>query len=135
MRIIKKEVSKFFAVGLMNTLITYLSYLVFLLLFNYSIAYLLSYILGIVVSFVLNSKMVFQTKMTVMKFIQYPLVYIAQFLLGLGLLNVIVSTIGVSEQIAPLIVTIVSIPVTFVISKLILSGRLGSLFNSWINKN
>ncbi|WP_171056397.1 GtrA family protein [Paenibacillus sinopodophylli] len=128
---LKKEVLRFVAMGLANTLITYGSYLAFLLLFSYNVSYLLSYVLGIVVSFILNSKIVFNTKMTTMKFIQYPLVYAAQFLLGFGLINVIVTLMGISEKIAPLIVTIVSLPITFVISKFILTDRLGSLLAKW----
>lgn len=132
--ILKKEIVRYVAAGLLNTFITYLSYIGFLFLFSYSISYLLSYILGIVISFILNSKMVFNTDMTIMKFIQYPIVYVAQFLLGLGLLNVIILNVGISEKIAPLIVTILSIPITFLISKLILTGKLVYLFKGLINK-
>ncbi|MFF2480866.1 GtrA family protein [Paenibacillus sp. NPDC058071] len=134
-RYFNREVIRYVIAGMLNTAITYLSYILMLLFVPYSIAYLISYLLGILFSFFINSKMVFQTKMTLWKLIQYPLVYVAQFLLGLFLLYLFIDKLSMNNKIAPLIVTIVSLPVTYFVSKFILSGKLGHLLLKWIRKS
>ncbi|MFX3632159.1 MAG: GtrA family protein [Candidatus Pristimantibacillus sp.] len=133
-RYLNKEISRYVIVGLLNTAITYLSYLLMLMFFSYSISYLISYVIGILFSYVLNSKIVFNTNMTLWKLIQYPLVYITQFLFGLLLMYLLIDKIALNDKVAPLIVSIISLPITFVVSKFILSGKLGNLFTVWMKK-
>lgn len=115
-----KEFMRFLIVGGANTLITYAIYLLFLPIFNYNIAYGTSYVSGIVISFILNAKFVFNTNLTFGKAIKYPLVYVVQYIINVILLNVFIESLNINDKLAPLIVIIISIPITFVLSKLIL---------------
>lgn len=120
MKYLNKEFSNFVVVGITNTAVTYIIYLVFLSFFEYNIAYGISYLSGIVISFILNGKYVFKTQLTIIKALKYPVVYIVQYLINLVVLNLLIKYIYINEVIAPLIVIIISIPITFTLSKIIL---------------
>lgn len=120
--ILNKQFIYFTIIGCLNTGLTYFSYILLLNFFSYSFSYFISYILGIVFSFILNSKVVFKTQITLWKFIKYPIVYITQFILNWLFLYILVDKLDINKQLAPLIVTVVSIPVTFLLSKIILTN-------------
>ncbi|MEO1646494.1 MAG: GtrA family protein, partial [Chloroflexota bacterium] len=74
-KFIKSETLRYIIVGGLNTGITYLIYLLVLLFAQYIIAYTVSYVSGIVISYVLNSLLVFRQPLQWSKAIQYPVVY------------------------------------------------------------
>ncbi|MEZ8129604.1 GtrA family protein [Enterovibrio norvegicus] len=125
MQLLKKKISnhyiiRYLAVGLFNTGFGYIIYMLLNLLFDYKFAYTLSVAVGIVLSFFLNSKIVFKTKITVRKFISFPLVYFCQYLIGFFSLSYFVDDVGVSEWIAPLCILLITIPIGFLGSRFIL---------------
>jgi putative flippase GtrA len=120
MRSIKKEAARFIAVGALNTGITYLLYLALLRIVPYMVAYTVVFLIGIVISYYLNAKMVFRASMTVHSALTYPAVYLVQYVLGVSLLYLLVSRFRVAKEIASLVVVAVSVPVTFVLSRIIL---------------
>jgi putative flippase GtrA len=122
MRSIKKEVLRFVAVGVVNTGITYLLYLALLRIVPYILAYSLVFLIGIVISYYLNAKIVFRANMTVHSALTYPTVYLVQYVLGVSLLYLLVDRFRVAKEIASLIVVAVSVPVTFVLSRIIISA-------------
>jgi putative flippase GtrA len=123
MKLIKSEFSKFIVVGIINTAITYIVYIALLGLLGYNNSYLISYILGILISYALNTKFVFNTNYSVIKLIKFPLVYIAQYLINAMVLRVVIERDITNELFAPILVLILSIPVTFLLSKTILKGK------------
>lgn len=110
-------------VGALNTLITYFIYISALLFLNYSVSYSIAFFAGILVSFYLNTKFVFQQKITLIKFIQFPFVYIVQYILGFTLLQIAVQKLAIPEMIAPIIVLLFSLPINFFLTRLILKRR------------
>ncbi|MBP1934775.1 putative flippase GtrA [Ammoniphilus resinae] len=120
MKYISNEFFRFVLVGILNTAATYIIYLLFLYLFNHNISYTIAYILGILIGYFLNSKITFRVELTLKKFIQFPLVYLIQYLINLVMLNVLIFNLDVDKRIAPLLVIIISIPITFILSKVIL---------------
>jgi len=117
------EFIKFIAVGVFNTMLGYLLYLLFVTFFSYQVAYSISYIIGIVISYYLNSKFVFRSPLSWKKFLQFPLVYLVQYCCGLLLLYLIINTFGVDKRIAGLLATILTVPITFLFMRLILLKR------------
>jgi putative flippase GtrA len=109
--------------GGVNTLLTYGLYLAFNLIMAYPIAYSASYVIGIVLSFFYNSLVVFHSPLSFKKFALFPVVYLVQYLLSLGLLTVFVQLFMVSETLAPIFVLAISLPVTYLLSRLILKGK------------
>ncbi|WP_430125571.1 GtrA family protein [Paenibacillus solani] len=121
--ILKKQFIRFAFIGLLNTGITYALYLVFLGFFSYQIAYAVSYISGIIISFFFNTSFVFRSRISILKFLKYPLVYVVQFILNWIVLKISVNYFGIHIKLAPLIVIIISIPVTFALTKFILEEK------------
>lgn len=109
--------------GLANTGFTYLLYYLFLLMMSYQMAFSLAYVCGIGISYYLNSRLVFRQPVSLVKFLKYPVVYVVQYLLGLFILYICIDLLGISKWLAPLLVVVVSLPVSFALSKLIIKGR------------
>ncbi len=123
---------KFGVVGLSNTIIGYLVYLLSLFALrgmqvsesvNYLIANIISWVVGVFWSFIWNRQCVFQEgKEEAGSFIPSLLkAYCSYALTGIFLNNVLlyfeVSKLGISEVIAPVFVLIISIPVNFLLNK------------------
>lgn len=115
-----KEFIRFLVVGCMNTLLTYLLYLILLLFFSYNVAYSCSYIGGIIFSYYLNVLFVFKKKVEWKSFLQFPLVYIFQYVISMSIINILVIYWGIMQTVAPIIAIIVTIPITFLLSKIVI---------------
>jgi len=109
--------------GGINTALTYGLYLVLNLVLSYRVAYTISYLIGIVFAYFYNSLVAFNSPLSVKKFVQFPVVYLVQYLLSIGLLEVFVQALGVSATLAPVFVLIMVTPVTYLLSKWILKGK------------
>ncbi|MNW45059.1 GtrA-like protein [compost metagenome] len=123
MRFLNKEFIKFVISGVLNTVATYLIYLMLLVFLEYSLAYTVSYLSGIFISYYLNTLFVFKEKISFKTFLKYPIVYVVQYTINLIMIFVLVEHLGLSEQLVPLIVVIITIPITFLLSKLIIRGN------------
>jgi putative flippase GtrA len=120
---LKNKFIKFIGVGVINTIASYLVYVLLVLFFDYQVSYATAFVFGIILSFILNTKYVFEVQQTVKKFILFPLVYIIQYLLGAFMMNFIIETLEFNKFFAPLIVTICLLPVSYLLSKKILKGK------------
>ncbi|WP_232278715.1 GtrA family protein [Paenibacillus sp. 481] len=120
MKFLSKEFLKFVVVGIVNTASTYLIYLLLLSVLSYTLSYTVSYVCGIFISYVLNTYYVFKEKLNYKKMIQYPLVYVVQYVLNAIMLYLLIDYLGLEKEYAPLIVIILSIPITFILSRLII---------------
>lgn len=124
MKFIDGSFLRFLIVGGLNTLITYLVYLVFLGIADYRVAFTISFTFGIFIAYFLNSLVVFKVTFCWKKLLQYPIIYLVQYLLALVLLNLEVELMSIDQVIAPLINVVLLLPVTFVLNRYILqSGR------------
>jgi len=123
MKFINKEFIRFLVVGLINTISTYLIYLLLLFALSYDISYTLSYLAGIVISYYLNSYYVFKEKISIKKFLKYPIVYVVQYVINLLGLYILVEYLNIPKEVVPLIVIILSIPITYLLSKLIIRTK------------
>lgn len=116
---------RFVVVGVANTLIYYAVYRALLIGMPYLPAHVLAYGVGIVFSFFANSLFTFGVRPTWRRFLAFPLT---------TLFNFVVVTVGsvalvepgwVDERWATLLMTVVAIPVTFLLTRLVLtSGRI-----------
>lgn len=118
-----KEYTGFLLVGATNTLLTYVLYVFLIAFLSYKLAYSVAYVCGILISYYLNSRVTFQEPVSLAKFIKYPLVYVVQYVLGIVILYICIDLLHMSEWLAPLVVVFINLPVTFVLSKLIIKGR------------
>lgn len=109
--------------GGINTLLTYGLYLLLVRVFSYRVAFTASYIIGIIFAYFFNALLVFKSGLSLKKFLQFPLVYVVQYLLSIGLLEVLVQALNVNTTIAPIFVLILVTPVTYLLSRWILKGK------------
>ena len=115
---------RFLASGGINTALTYGLYLLLLPLLGYLVAYSVAYVLGILLSYWLNSVFVFRQPMNWRGLARFPLVYVFQYALTAMLLWLLVDILGIGERIALLAAIAVTVPVTFLAARLaILPGR------------
>ncbi len=106
--------------GGLNTALTWGVYLLLERVMAYQAAYLIAYVLGIAFSYVFNARFVFRAPLSWRAAMAYPSVYIVQYVAAALLLRVFVEYLGLPKAYAPLVGTVVMIPATYVMSKLVL---------------
>lgn len=126
-----KEFLQFGLVGVSNTIISYLLYVVTLLIvsksgvkFDYIIANIVSWLLSVLWSFYWNNKFVFKKEEGEKRNIWAALfkTYVSYGFTGLILNNILsvlwVSVLHISKMLAPIINLVISIPINFFMNKL-----------------
>ena len=126
-----KEFLQFGLVGVSNTIISYLLYVVTLLIvsksgvkFDYIIANIVSWLLSVLWSFYWNNKFVFKKEEGEHRNIWAALfkTYVSYGFTGLILNNILsvlwVSVLHISKMLAPIINLVISIPINFFMNKL-----------------
>ena len=114
---------RFVLSGGINTIVTYAIYLILLLIIDYKLAYTAAYVSGIALSYLLNRVFVFRTHRGWSSALLFPLVYLAQYLVGLAAVWVWVGQFGFPEPFAPLVAIAITIPMTYLLSKLVFMQR------------
>lgn len=104
---------KFLIGGGINTAFTYGLYFGLHVIMPYQVAYALAFAVGIVFSYFFNAIIVFKSCVSLKSFFAFPLIYLLQYLLSAVLLGVFVERLGIPESIAPAAVIILTIPITF----------------------
>ncbi|MEZ5538771.1 MAG: GtrA family protein [Pseudomonadales bacterium] len=84
------------------------------------LAFTVAYIFGIVFTYYLNSRWVFRVPMSWRAFLEFPSVYVVQYGVGIVLMHILVDRLAFPVDFAPLAVVVVTMPVTFVLSRLVL---------------
>ncbi len=113
---------KYVSVGVLNTIATYLLYLLLLSFSNYTVSYTIAYIGGIALSYLLNLKYVFKEKGSKEKMTIYPLIYLFQYIIGVFILYIAIDKIQIDKEFAPIVVVIITLPLTYILTKKILTG-------------
>jgi putative flippase GtrA len=114
---------RFLLSGGLNTAATYLLYLLLLYFLPYSISYTVSFIAGIVIAYFLNRLFVFRNSAGWRTVTLFPLVYLIQYLAGLGIVLIWVEVFGWSAFFAPLAAIIFTIPLTFILSYWVFNNK------------
>ena len=119
------EIIKFIIVGGINTANYYAVYLLLLkgIGLNYMISHITGFIFSFVVSYFLNCYFVYKVKPTWKKFLAFPLTQAINMGMQTLLLYIFVKWFHISSVIAPFAGLIITIPVTFVLSKYILKDK------------
>src|SRR3990167_256880 len=121
MRLFSARVMRFLMVGGFNTVSSYVLYVGFLQVFHYAIAYTLSFVISVIISYLLNTKFVFRGQYSWRRFFAFPSVYVTQYLLGLMLLHVFIRWMDLSPLIAPIIVAGLTWPISFLMSRFVIT--------------
>ena len=111
---------KFLFWGGVNTLLTYLLYLLLLNVVSYQICYIISYLVGILFSYYANSKFVFSVPLNIRKMLTFPFIYVGQYGVGTVILWILVAKVNIAEEFAPILVMFLLVPLTYLFTKLVL---------------
>lgn len=117
-----RQAVRFVLSGGVNTLATYLLYLLLLNFMHYQPAYAVSFVAGILLAYALSTRFVFRTPHSWVKFSLFPLVYLISYAAGAGVLALAVRRMGVDERLAPIISACVTLPLSFALSRLVLTS-------------
>lgn len=116
------EVIKFVIVGGMNTFNYYIVYLCLLKLLdlNYLVSHISGFLISFIISYYLNCYFVYKVTPTWRKFLKFPLTQVVNMGMQTLLLYIFVQWFSISSVIAPFAGLVITIPVTFLLSKYIL---------------
>lgn len=114
---------RFLVTGVLNTLFSYGVYVALCLAIDYQIAYFFAYAAGVVFSFYLNSLYVFRVATTWAGFLRFPIVYIAQYICSALLLKFLVVDYMIDKFYAPILVSGITLPITYILSKFALNTK------------
>ncbi|MDF3054220.1 MAG: GtrA family protein [Gammaproteobacteria bacterium] len=109
--------------GAINTGFTYAIYLALHTVLAYQLAYFFAYILGIVFAYWFNATLVFKVRLSWKGLFTYPIVYFVQYITSACLLGSLVEIAGITESLAPLAVSIIMLPITYMMSKFLLRHK------------
>lgn len=121
---------RFLVSGAINTGVTYGVYLALLHYMDYRTAYGVAFLSGIVFSYALNVRFVFRVRPSFRSALLFPLVYVIQYLVGLGVLQLAVESFAVPREYALLASIAVSVPLTFLLTRLLLTRTSENMMGS-----
>ncbi|WP_164671025.1 GtrA family protein [Pseudomonas viridiflava] len=122
-KFLKQDYARFLMSGGFNTALTYGLYLVLLMFLSYNVSYTISYVAGILLAYTLNRFFVFKSHQGLRSVILLPLIYLVQYCLSLVILWCWVEKLELDARLAPLVAIALTLPVTFVLSKLAFSAK------------
>ncbi|QLK85859.1 GtrA family protein [Staphylococcus sp. 17KM0847] len=116
------EIIRFIIVGGINTVNYYIVYLILLHLFHvqYIISHLIGFCTAFVISYYLNCYFVYKVQPTLKKFLAFPFTQVVNMGTQTLLIFIFVHYFQFNESIAPFVGLIVTIPITYILSKYIL---------------
>jgi putative flippase GtrA len=114
---------RFIAAGVVNAIVTYPLYLGLLVVVGYQAAYAIAYVVGIVLSYVVNARFVFHAPLRLADFLRFPLVYVVQYVLGAAGLWLLVDLFGIRKEWALAVVIAFTVPIVFALSRWVLVRR------------
>ena len=116
-------VVRFVLIGVFNTLHFWIWYNLFLKAnVQYSMAFTMGFVLSMIGSFFLNTYFTFRTKPTWKKFVRFPLTTLPNYLISQAGLWLLVEKLNFPKNISGLLASLLAIPVTYVVTKYILTG-------------
>lgn len=123
---LNNEFSRFVIIGLLNTLNYYVTYTVLIFIgLPYIASHLTGFILAFIISYFLNCHFVYRVTPTWSKFLKFPLTQVINMGMQTLLLYVFVDIFSWNEILAPLPVLVVTVPVTYTITRWVLRDKEG----------
>ena len=115
------QIKRYLFVGFTNTATTYALYLILLFFVVYEIAYSISFLTGMVLSYAGHARFTFGTQLSVTRAIAYVLACLFNYFLGLVLLIFFVEALGIHEGVASLLVISLTVQVNFILARAVLT--------------
>ncbi len=114
---LKKDFILFVVIGAVNTLTTIVLSALLADLFGVNLAYVVGYLAGFLVSYLLNSHFTFHEKLSFVKLGKYAIATVPNFLIQNGVVFVVYNLLGWHHLIASVLAAAIGVPVTFILQK------------------
>lgn len=114
---LSKEFILFIFIGVINTFNGVVFSYIYSSLLNENLAFVLGYISGLLVSYVLNSYITFKESLSLNRFIKFAISYLPNFIIQNIVVIITFNILGIHKLIAYCLAAIIGIPVTFVLLK------------------
>lgn len=119
-----QEQIRFIIVGVLATAIHYSIYRLLNLIIISWLAYSIGYVISFLCNFYLSSKYTFQSKASIKKGIGFGISHAINYLIHITLLSIFIK-IGISEELAPVPVFAIAIPINFILVRFVFkSGKI-----------
>ena len=106
--------------GVLNTALSFLVYLGLNVHLGHQLSYFCAFLFGLIFSYFYSCLIVFKRQTGLKSFFSFPIVYAVQYFFGAASLEILVSLLDVSEKVAPLIISFLMLPMSFLLSKFVL---------------
>lgn len=117
-----KEFVRFGIVGVLATGIHYGVYYLLEQIINVNVAYTIGYVVAWCVNLYLTAYFTFKSQLSVKKGVGFAFSHLANYLLHMIFLNIFL-TVGLSEEIAPLFVFAIVIPMNFLLVRFVFKSK------------
>lgn len=108
-----RRLLRFVAAGAVNTAFSLLVYQVALFVMPHVPAYVLSYLAGIVIAYLLYSRQVFDAPLAASRFAVFALFYSMSLAIGAGLNALLIEQLGIAERLAIFATIAAMLPVNY----------------------
>lgn len=108
-----RRIVRFIIAGAVNTGLSVLVYQAALFVLPHTPAYVISYVAGIVIAYLLYSRHVFAAAFSARRFGAFVLFYSISLVAGAGINAALIETLGVAERLAIFITIAVMLPVNY----------------------
>ncbi|WP_315080907.1 GtrA family protein [uncultured Clostridium sp.] len=112
-----KQFFIFVTIGIINTFIGVIFSYIFSNFLNENVAFIVGYICGLFVSYLLNSFFTFKEELDLKKFIKFAISYIPNFIIQNIVVLIVFNIMGLHKLIAYVLAAIIGVPITFVLMK------------------
>lgn len=114
---------RFVAVGAVNTFSCLVVYWLLLPWLPPQGAYAASFVFGVCFGYLLHSRYAFRAQRSWRSFAAWPLVCLAGWAVGAGVLELAIGPLGIDPRVAPLLSVAASVPVTFLLGRRVMGPR------------
>lgn len=112
-----REFITFLIIGVVNTFNGTIFSYIYSSFLNENIAFVVGYISGLFISYILNSLITFKEKLNFSKFIKFAISYIPNFIIQNIVVVIVFNMLGLNKLFAFLLAAIIGVPITFILMK------------------
>jgi putative flippase GtrA len=112
-----KQFAIFLIIGVINTFNGTMFSYIYSSFLNENIAFVVGYISGLFISYILNSFITFKDRLKLLKFIKFGISYIPNFIIQNIVVVIVFNMMGLNKLIAYMLAAFIGVPITFILMK------------------
>ena len=113
----------FVLIGIINTFNGVIFSFVYSSFLNENLSFVLGYISGLIIAYILNSFITFKERLSFKKFSKFAVSYIPNFIIQNVVVILIFNVLGLHKLLAYTLAAVIGIPITFILLKLFAFNR------------